>query len=155
MHSLISQFGQLFEFDFQANQKVLGALEATDQTNERMREIFSHILGAQELWYRRVSGGEYGARMVWPTLSPQECEDILPRNKKLWLDYLQDLSTDDLSRKISYTNSKGQHFENSVYDILMQVMMHGVYHRGQIALLLRQADVQPPATDYIVYVRGK
>lgn len=153
MRNLVTQFRQLFEFDFWANRKVLETLKAANQTNERLREIFSHILGAQKLWHQRVTGGEYGAQMVWPTLSLQECEEILPQNKKLWLNYLQDLSDEALSATISYTNSKGQPFENSVRDILMQVISHGVYHRGQIALLLRQADAQPPATDYIVYVR--
>jgi uncharacterized damage-inducible protein DinB len=31
---------------------------------------------------------------------------------------------------------------------------HGVYHRGQIALLLRVGGAEPLATDYIVYARG-
>ncbi|MGG1633398.1 DinB family protein [Paenibacillus sp. NRS-1760] len=31
--------------------------------------------------------------------------------------------------------------------------MHGSYHRGQIALLLRQAGAEPILTDYIIYER--
>jgi uncharacterized damage-inducible protein DinB len=34
------------------------------------------------------------------------------------------------------------------------VALHGAYHRGQIAQLLRQNGAQPAATDYIGFVRG-
>ena len=32
--------------------------------------------------------------------------------------------------------------------------MHGSYHRGQVAMLLRQSGAEPLPTDYIVFVRG-
>ncbi len=31
--------------------------------------------------------------------------------------------------------------------------MHGTYHRGQIAAALRAADITPPNTDFITFVR--
>jgi uncharacterized damage-inducible protein DinB len=33
-------------------------------------------------------------------------------------------------------------------------MLHGAYHRGQIALLIRQAGAVPAPTDYVAFVRG-
>jgi uncharacterized damage-inducible protein DinB len=33
------------------------------------------------------------------------------------------------------------------------VALHGSYHRGQIALLMRQGGGAPAATDYIAFVR--
>jgi uncharacterized damage-inducible protein DinB len=41
-----------------------------------------------------------------------------------------------------------------VEDILLQIFLHGTYHRGQVALLLRQGEATPAPTDYIAYVRG-
>jgi uncharacterized damage-inducible protein DinB len=40
-----------------------------------------------------------------------------------------------------------------VKDILTHVGLHGVYHRGQIALLARQGGGTAVATDYIIYTR--
>jgi uncharacterized damage-inducible protein DinB len=55
---------------------------------------------------------------------------------------------------VHYTNSDGQHFETSVSDILTHVALHGAYHRGQVAHLLRGAGAEPQATDYIQFGRG-
>ena len=35
-----------------------------------------------------------------------------------------------------------------------QLLLHGAYHRGQIALLLREGGAEPAPTDYIAFVRG-
>jgi uncharacterized damage-inducible protein DinB len=41
-----------------------------------------------------------------------------------------------------------------VDDILLHVALHGSYHRGQVALLVREAANKPAPTDYIGFVRG-
>ena len=38
--------------------------------------------------------------------------------------------------------------------MLLQVILHGCYHRGQVALLVRDAGAEPSPTDYIAFVRG-
>jgi uncharacterized damage-inducible protein DinB len=51
-------------------------------------------------------------------------------------------------------NSAGQAFTSTVEDILLHVCLHGQYHRGQVALLLREAGAAPATTDYIAFARG-
>jgi uncharacterized damage-inducible protein DinB len=58
-----------------------------------------------------------------------------------------------LAREVAYRNSAGQAFTNSVADILAQVALHGSYHRGQLALLVRQGGASPAVTDFIVFAR--
>jgi uncharacterized damage-inducible protein DinB len=58
-----------------------------------------------------------------------------------------------LAREVEYQTSTGQVFRSTAADILSQIVLHGSYHRGQIALLTRQAGGAPVATDYIVYAR--
>ena len=48
----------------------------------------------------------------------------------------------------------GRRFATRAIDMFTQLVMHGSYHRGQIALLLRQSGAEPAATDYITFVRG-
>ena len=59
------------------------------------------------------------------------------------------LTPADLVRTIAYVNSKGQRWDSPIEDVLVHVLMHGAYHRGQIASALREAGVTPPYTDYI------
>ena len=53
-----------------------------------------------------------------------------------------------------YRNSAGTAFDSRIDDILMHVAVHGAYHRGQVALSLRQEGVRPNPTDYIAFIRG-
>ena len=44
----------------------------------------------------------------------------------------------------------------SMADTVLQVVAHGLYHRGQIVLRLRELGCEPPLTEYFVWVwRGK
>jgi uncharacterized damage-inducible protein DinB len=63
-------------------------------------------------------------------------------------------SGDDLQRKVAYTNSAGARFESTVEDMLLQVILHGCYHRGQVAMIVRGAGAEPSPTDYIAFIRG-
>ena len=63
-------------------------------------------------------------------------------------------SSEQLQRKVAYRNSAGLAFESTIEDMLLQVVLHGCYHRGQIAMLVRGAGAEPSPTDYIAFVRG-
>jgi uncharacterized damage-inducible protein DinB len=56
---------------------------------------------------------------------------------------------------MEYRNSAGVPFHTSVADMLAQAALHGSYHRGQIALLVRQGGGTPAVTDYIAFVRDR
>ena len=51
----------------------------------------------------------------------------------------------------SYRNSAGRDFRNTVEEIVTHVTMHGSYHRGQIARIVRASGGDPPYTDYIQF----
>ena len=53
-----------------------------------------------------------------------------------------------------YVNSAGQSFETPVSDMLLQVFLHGQYHRGKVNLMLREGGLPPVPTDYISWARG-
>jgi uncharacterized damage-inducible protein DinB len=54
---------------------------------------------------------------------------------------------------VIYKNTKGESWTNRRQDILMHVIMHSAYHRGQIATDIRGAGFAPPYTDFIHGVR--
>ena len=64
-----------------------------------------------------------------------------------------DKIVDDPAATIAYINSQGMPFENTIADVLLQIFTHGCYHRGQIALDLRQNGLEPVLTDYAGYLR--
>ena len=46
-----------------------------------------------------------------------------------------------------------ERFRSSLHDILMHVIMHSAYHRGQIAADMRASGAEPVYTDFIHAVR--
>ena len=63
------------------------------------------------------------------------------------------MGPEKLAEAVSYKNSKGEVWSNSVQDILMHVVIHSAYHRGQIAADMRSAGHVPAYTDFIHGVR--
>ncbi|HEY7544618.1 MAG TPA: DinB family protein [Blastocatellia bacterium] len=57
------------------------------------------------------------------------------------------------ARVFEYSSLDGGRFRNSVEDILTQLFGHSLYHRGQIALLLRSIEAEPAATDFVYWSR--
>jgi uncharacterized damage-inducible protein DinB len=78
-----------------------------------------------------------------------------------WRDYLIDLSGQrttglrarSLRDNVKYRNSKGEPWSSRVEDILIHVLFHSAYHRGQIALQMRASGLTPAYTDFIHAVR--
>jgi uncharacterized damage-inducible protein DinB len=104
------------------------------------------------VWLSRLEG-RAPAHPVWPELPLAEARALAER----CVDGLRAVAGRDageLAREVAYRNSAGQAFRNSVADILCQVVLHGSYHRGQIAQLVRQGGGEPAPTDYIGYRRG-
>jgi uncharacterized damage-inducible protein DinB len=91
---------------------------------------------------------------VWPTLTADEATNLQNALATGYDEYLDRLTPDRLAEPVEYTNSAGQHFATPIGDILLQVALHGQYHRGKVNLLLRQSGSAPVPTDYISFVRG-
>jgi uncharacterized damage-inducible protein DinB len=90
---------------------------------------------------------------VWPEWDLEETEAQQREIAARWRAYFQSLAADGLEHEVEYRNTKGERWNNSAADILTHVVMHSGYHRGQIALLLREAGLNPAYTDYIQAVR--
>lgn len=136
-----------------ANARVLEAMQAADDVPDRAVELLSHLLRAQDVWYGRVEGTEHATLDFWVTEPLSACADRLAASTQRWRGVLEE--HDALDEPVAYTNSTGTAFETPLRDIFLHVVNHGTHHRAQIALTLRQADIAPPATDYIYYHRDE
>ena len=111
------------------------------------------MLGAEHVWLARLRQ-QPATVAVWPAAELQACRALAEANHAELDRYLTGLNPAALDREIPYTNSAGDSFRSTVRDILLHVALHGCYHRGQVALVLRDAGAEPQATDYIAFVRG-
>jgi uncharacterized damage-inducible protein DinB len=136
-----------------ADRRALDALEKAATTVAPALEIYAHIVGAEHVWISRLRG-ETPRLQPWSKLSLAECRDLAEANAGGLRAVIASLSNDDLQRDIEYRNSAGTAFHSTIEDVLLQVLLHGSYHRGQVAQLLRQNGAEPVATDFIAFTRG-
>jgi uncharacterized damage-inducible protein DinB len=149
---LLSHLVRQVEYDGWANREMLASLRAAKNAPTNAIAVFGHVLGAGRLWLDRVASAG-GPVQVWPSLSLDECEHELEALARSWHALLSRLGPAKLAEPVSYVNSKGEAWTSTVLDILQHVVLHGAYHRGQIAAAIRAGGDVPPYTDYIHCVR--
>lgn len=146
--TMLKHMQRLFAYDDWANREVLSSLQGLQAAPSSSAKRLAHILSAEKLWYERLQLQKQ-TYPVWPDFSLEHCKLEADELQKLWKAYLQSLKDDGLNRLLSYKNTKGESFSSSKQDILMHVIMHSAYHRGQIAADIRAAGFVPPLTDFI------
>ena len=141
-----------FAYDAWANQEVLKAIRSSAAGRERALELMSHILAAERVWLERLKH-EPQSVPVWPKPNLEQCEAEAFELRRLWSEYLELVTAGDVTQSISYKNSKGEQWTSAIVDVLLHVVMHSSYHRGQIATHMRANGETPAYTDYIHAVR--
>lgn len=141
-----------FVYEEWANREVLSAMRANLKANARPRQLMAHILSAQRLWLERLKQ-QPQSLPVWPESSVEECESQATELGRQWREYFETFLPSHLSDTISYKNSKGEPWTDTVQDILTHALMHSAYHRGQIASQMRGNGQTPASTDFIHAVR--
>jgi uncharacterized damage-inducible protein DinB len=66
-------------------------------------------------------------------------------------EFLSGQNEADLDRVIEFTLGGGPKQAQRVGDLLQHAVLHGVHHRGQVALLLRMLGAAPENFDYLFY----
>ena len=146
------RFTRLYEYNIWANNLFVDILKSNTYKNEKITKLFNHIGNAQLIWLDRITKVEEDIPEVWDEGNLNDAIELVKKSSQLWLDFIY--SQEEYEDVIEYKNSKGDQYETRISDILTHVANHGTHHRGQLATLLREEDIDPPASDFIFYVRS-
>jgi uncharacterized damage-inducible protein DinB len=149
---MVEHLSRLFSYDALANREVLGGLRAAPTPPARPLKFAAHILAAERLWLDRLEGRKQ-TLPVWPEFTMEECARHADELAQLWKSYLAASSEADLANSVTYQNSIGETWSSRKDDILLHVVKHSAYHRGQIAADMRSAGLKPAYTDFIHSIR--
>jgi len=149
---ILDYLRRLFAYDDWANREVLSSLRSASNPPPRSLKLIAHILSAEGLWLARINQ-EKPSLPVWPELALAQCEAEGDALRASWRSYLEKCREADLSHQIRYVNSKGETWSSQVNDVLLHVITHSAYHRGQIASDMRAAGLTPAYTDFIHAIR--
>lgn len=112
----------------------------------------AHVVGSEWLWLRRWQEDEPTAAPTWTAApTPDGLRAALAEVERDRAQFLARLTDADLDRPLTYTLFSGAVQTLPLREVLLQVVFHSMYHRGQIASKLRELGTAPPATDYLVY----
>lgn len=161
----LSYLRTLVDFHYWSRDRVLTAvamLDAEQYTRPlggsfgSVRDTLNHTYGAEVLWLRRWFGES-------PTAFPADMPATAPELGTAWRDqetalraFVQGLDEQGMHRIVAYRNLAGVPGESPVWQMLVHVVNHATYHRGQVATLLRQLGATPAvSTDLIGYFRER
>jgi uncharacterized damage-inducible protein DinB len=149
--TMVAHISRLFVYDGWANREVLGSIRVGG-CPLRPLKLMSHILSAERLWLERIKG-QGQTFPVWPDFTLQQCEEQAAELRLLWKEFLSPANEADLSVPVTYKNTEGESFTNEKEDVMLHVITHSAYHRGQIAADMRASGFSPAYTDFIHAVR--
>ena len=129
--TMLEHIQRLFSYDGWANREVFATLQTLDAPPVRSLNLLGHIASAERLWLERLLVQKQSLA-VWPLVTLEQCK---------------------LEGVLTYKNTKGESFTSQKQDILLHVVTHSAYHRGQIAADMRAAGFAPAYTDFIHAVR--
>ena len=143
---VFSSLSQLSAQDLAAPQPIVfGSLIAT----------LHHTLAMDEVWQAHLVGKSHGYTTRQP---PEKIPLDSLREKQAGLDdwyvgYTDNQPPRVLAEVVHFEFIGGGRGTMTREQILLHVVNHGTYHRGNVTAMLYQYGVSPPATDYPVFLR--
>lgn len=137
-----------------ADGRILDALEESGTKNKDLLKLVRHVAVAERVWLSRLEGKGSAQYSLWEEAEGLKViRTMFEENAKQYRVYIEGLEEFELDEIIDYANQSGVQFRTSVRDILLQVLLHGQYHRGQINRALRVESAEPVQIDYITFAR--
>ena len=163
MKEILQQYAS---YNVWAHQRIFEALKQLDEAlltkevESSFNSIFKtvlHLLDAESIWWQRIKLQEHIER---PSESfAGNFEDLkqkLLSQSQLWEEWVAHASEPQLLHVFAYQTTKREQFKQPVYQMLLHLFNHGAYHHGQIITLMRQMGATKlPATDFILFSRGR
>jgi len=162
---MIDEVRELYAYTSWANGRVLDIVAGLDaaaftrslgSSFSSVRETLVHMLGADWVWLSRWQGAS-------PTSTPESWDlSSLEAIRAKWAEIerartalVATLTEADLRRPLAYRNTKGEPFVSTFGEMLLHVVNHSTYHRGQVVTMLRQLGAEGTDTDLITYYRQR
>lgn len=150
----ISIMKSLFGYKAWANAELFGSLVALpEQYAEQLHtctRTLNHIYVVDRLFQARLSGEpspfEATNTKATPSLDRLRCE--VEATDAWYLRYVSGVCDAELSSVLDFTFTDGDAGRMSREEILLHVLTHGAYHRGNVGQVLKSLSIAPPRDLY-------
>ena len=116
----------------------------------------NHVYSMDAVWQANLESRPHGFTTRNPPASPPlaELHEAQKRLDAWYIAYADSLSASQQAEKVRFTFIGGSEAELSRGDIVLHVVNHGTYHRGNVAAMMYTLGVTPPTTDLPVFLRA-
>ena len=159
----------LYEYDRWANNRVLQAVSAL--TPEQLTRDLGGSFRSVRDTLVHIIGGEWGWLTYWkqPSHSPAFLADLWDRHDTLFspdafpnlaavrlkwaevekeqTEFVNSVTEEALERMLPFRTT-----QLSLAHLIQHLVNHSTYHRGQVAVMMRQLDAKPLPTDFHVFL---
>jgi uncharacterized damage-inducible protein DinB len=140
-----------FEYELWANELTIQSIKAANEPEERAFKILGHVVASHSIWLDKIKGLKPSVGS-WEIVELEKCMELSKINFQNWFVYLSDIKEDELSKVISFPFF-GQPAGITIGDLIIHLINHSSYHRGQIISSLKGKLDPLPLTTYIAYAK--
>jgi len=161
----VSVLSELLRYKDWANQLIFAALAKLPE-NEltaprpivfgSILRTLNHTYSMDVVWQANLEGRRHGFKTRNPPSSPpfHELREAQEQIDAWYVAYAGKLSPADEEQPVHFTFIGGGPASLTRRGILLHVVNHGTYHRGNVAAMMYQIGAVPPTTDLPVFQGG-
>jgi len=155
----LAALNELFDYNYWARDRQLQACAALTEEQflrplgnsfPSLRDTLTHLLAVEWLWLERWRG-----RSPRTLLGPEEFPTLAALSQR-WTaveremrEYVAGLTGEALDHSATFVNTRGKTWTYELWRMMVHLLQHQSYHRGQVTALFRQLGVPPPKVDFL------
>ncbi|HEY2017375.1 MAG TPA: DinB family protein [Bryobacteraceae bacterium] len=107
-----------------------------------------HVFAADRLWLSRLAATPHPGFVTDADRSLPVLRNDWPALREQWKQWAQQLTDEQSAAPLAYTDMKGRHWKQPIWQLVLHVVNHGTHHRGQVTGFLRTLGQTPPVHYY-------
>jgi uncharacterized damage-inducible protein DinB len=153
----VSTLERVFSYKAKANTEILAAMQLFDDVcpaKDIAIRVLNHTYAVDRIFAANLRQAEHGYTSPNPSQAPSldELSAAIKTSDQWYVDYVSHLHEAPLAERIDFTFTDGLPGRMSREEMLIHLIVHGEYHRGQISLIMMQNSIAPPADGFTSYL---
>jgi uncharacterized damage-inducible protein DinB len=151
---------EMFDYNYWARDRQLAACATLRESDllhslggsfPSLQETLAHLVSVEWLWLERWQGRS--PRSMPPAEELLDLAAITGRwqaVERAMRQYLAGLTEETLDSPVTYVNFRGEQWTYVLWRMMVHLLLHQSFHRGQVTAMLRRLGIDPPPVDFLV-----